>query len=57
MIGGYSALVWMLINFFFDGYENFKFTNSLIKKVYTSTPDGPDQDETSDKDASNKLLF
>ena len=29
-IGGYTALLWMLIKLFFNDYESFKFSNSLI---------------------------
>ena len=41
-IGGYTTLLWIVINFIFSGYENFKFTNSLISKVYACTPEGPE---------------
>ena len=44
-IGGYTALLWMLVKFLFNDYENFKFSNSLIGQVYTSTPDGPDAED------------
>ena len=44
-IGGYTALLWIVINFIFGGYENFKFTNSLIGRVYACTPEGPEAPE------------
>ena len=41
-IGGYVVLIWLIINFLFDGYESFKFTNSVIGRVYACTAEGPD---------------
>ena len=51
-VGGYTALMWMLIGFIFDGYENFKFTNSLIGHVYACTPNGPDTENATTEKAS-----
>ena len=44
-IGGYVALIWMVVKFIFDDYENFKFTNSLITRIYACTIEGPDAQE------------
>ena len=33
-IGGYTAIIWLIINTIFNNYESFKFTNSLIGRVY-----------------------
>ena len=41
-IGGYSALLWLFLRFLFDEYENFKFSNSIIRNVYSCTPQGPE---------------
>ena len=47
----------MLVKFLFNDYENFKFTNSLIGQVYTSTPEGPDaEDAVSEKDSKRRLV-
>ena len=40
-IGGYTAIIWLIINTIFNNYESFKFTNSLIGRVYQCTPEGP----------------
>ena len=55
-IGGYTALLWMLVKFLFSDYENFKFSNSLIGQVYTSTPDGPDAEDALTEKASTRRL-
>ena len=39
-IGGYVALLWLLIRFMFNGYESFKLSNSIIGSMYTVTVDG-----------------
>ena len=39
-IGGYTALIWLLITFIFDGYENFKLNSSLMDNLYTLTLGG-----------------
>lgn len=56
-IGGYSALLWMVINFLFSEYESFKFTNSLIGKVYACTPLGPDAKGATTKEEADKALL
>ena len=38
LVGGYTALLWIIIKFFFDDYENFKLINSMIGRVYACTP-------------------
>ena len=43
-VGGYTALLWMVITFVMGGYENHKFRNSLISHIYVCTQDGPDSD-------------
>ena len=53
-IGGYTALLWMAINFLFEDYENFKFTNSLIGRVYACTPQGPETENCQTKVESEK---
>ena len=56
-IGGYTALLWMVINFLFDGYETFKFTNSLIGRVYASTASGPEAEASrSPGEAKSQLI-
>ena len=42
LIGGYVALIWMVARFILDGYENFKFANSMVSQIYACTLDGPD---------------
>ncbi len=41
-IGGYTALIWMVITFCLSGYENHKFRLSLLSNIYLCTEDGPD---------------
>ena len=55
-IGGYSALLWMVINFFFAEYEAFKFTNSLIGKLYACTPLGPEAQDSECKEEADASL-
>ena len=48
-IGGYTALLWMVITFVMTGFEGHKYTNSLISKIYVSTPSGPDAEPCASK--------
>ena len=41
-VGGYTAFLWLYLYGFIDHYQSFKFTNSLIGRVYACTPEGPD---------------
>ena len=50
-------MLWIIIRFLFDDYENFKLTNSLIGRVYACTPQGPDADDAQTKDESQKKLI
>ena len=55
-IGGYTGLLWMIMTFFFDGYESFRFTNALIGSVYTCTPEGPDATPPESEEESRKKI-
>lgn len=55
-IGGYTALLWMVITFVMSGYETHKFRNSLIGNMYACTPEGPDSDPSPSKDISKSDL-
>ena len=52
LIGGYTALLWLILKFLFSDYENFKFINSLIGTVYACTPNGPDTESAKTERAS-----
>ena len=56
-IGGQTALLWMVLNFLFDGYESFRFTKALIGSVYSSTPEGPDGPARRTEAESQKALY
>ena len=55
-IGGYIALIWIIIRFIFDGYESFKFTNSVIGRVYACTAEGPDAPVAETKAESQQAI-
>lgn len=55
-IGGYTALLWFIINTMFDGYESFRMTNSLIGNIYASTPQGPDASDCETSESAKKTL-
>ena len=55
-IGGYTALLWMIITFCLSGYEEHKFTNSLISSVYLSTRHGPETTPALSKTDSDEML-
>ena len=38
VVGGISAITWGTLALMFDGYESFKYTNSLISAVYPTSP-------------------
>ena len=51
-IGGYTAIIWLIINTVFNNYESFKFTNSLIGRVYSCTPQGPNAPDSNTEEES-----
>ena len=55
-IGGYTALLWMVITFCMTGYENHKFRSSLISSIYVSTAQGPAISPSTDKSDSSQVL-
>ena len=55
-IGGYTALVWLLIMSLFDNYESFKFQNSLIGRIYACTPLGPNAPVSTNEKESMSML-
>ena len=61
IIGGYTALLWMIINFVLSGYEAHKFRSSLISSIFLCVPeemqeDEPDDNQELSKEQSEKLL-
>ena len=46
LIGGYTALLWMVITFVLSGYETHQFRSSLIKSIFLRVPE---EDENSSK--------
>ena len=39
VIGGYTALLWMLITFVLSGYETHQFRSSLINNLFLRVPE------------------
>ena len=39
LIGGYTALLWMMITFVLSGYETHKFRSSLINSIFMRVPE------------------
>ena len=39
LIGGYTALLWMIITFVLSGYETHKFRSSIISNIFLSVPE------------------
>ena len=39
LIGGYTALIWMVITFWLSGYEAHKFRSSLISSIFLCIPE------------------
>ena len=39
LIGGYAALLWMMITFILSGYEAHKFRSSLISSIFLCVPE------------------
>ena len=39
LIGGYTALIWMVITFVLSGYETHQFRSSLIKSIFLRVPE------------------
>ena len=55
-IGGYTALLWMVINFFMSGYKMHRFMYSMVSKIYLCTEYGPDAPDEQSKDDSEREL-
>ena len=59
-IGGYAALIWMVIGYLMSDYEGHKFQTSLIRNLYHCTEDGPEappsQTESTSKQALSKTI-
>ena len=45
LIGGYTALLWMMITFVLSGYEAHKFRSSLISSIFLCVPEEMQEDE------------
>ena len=43
LIGGYTALLWMIITFVLSGYETHKFRSSIISNIFLSVPEGEEE--------------
>ena len=67
LIGGYAALLWMMITFILSGYEAHKFRSSLISSIFLCVPeedenlnktheDDSDENGELSKEQSEKLL-
>ena len=52
LIGGYTALLWMMITFVLSGYEAHKFRSSLISSIFLCVPE---EMHENDSDSSNEL--
>ena len=39
LIGGYAAILWMMITFVLSGYEAHKFRTSLISSIFLCVPE------------------
>ena len=37
VIGGFTGLIWEILNYILGGYESFKFNKSVIEEIYTTT--------------------
>jgi len=55
-IGGYAALIWMVIGFLMSGYEAHKFQTSLIRNLYHCTEDGPEAPPSQTESTSRRAL-
>ena len=44
LLGGYSAILWGVITYSIDGFESFKFNNSVIGAIYSASPGGGEDD-------------
>ena len=53
LIGGYTALIWMIIRFVLSGYEAHKFRSSLISSIFLCVPDEEISNETHEDDDSD----
>lgn len=55
-IGGYTALVWMVVTFLLSDYEQHKFRSSLISSVYFPTKKGPEAPACETEEHSRSVL-
>lgn len=55
-IGGYTALIWMVITSLISGYESHKFQNSLLNSLYHCTEEGPDATPSDTESKSKHTL-
>ena len=63
-VGGLSAMIWAALATVLGGYETFKFENSLISRIYPTSPqhldngDDDDDDDTppNEKKARNAMM-
>ena len=52
LVGGLAGVVWSVLNYLLGDYEQFKYENSLIGKIYPTSPKVQDDDGD---DNGNKL--
>ena len=46
LLGGYYAILWGTLKFCINGYEEFKFNNSVVGTVYSASQTGPDKESS-----------
>ena len=59
LFGGLSGIVWGLLAICFEGYESFKFENSMIAAMYPTAPRDRTSDDnvaTSEREAKHKMM-
>ena len=53
LIGGYTALIWMMIRFVLSGYEAHKYRSSLISSIFLCVPEEEISNKTHEDDESD----
>ena len=57
LIGGYTALIWMVITFVLSGYETHMFRSSLISSIFLCIPEEEEEENLNrTHDESESLL-
>ena len=56
LVGGLAGVVWAILSYLLGDYEQFKYENSLIGKIYPTSPKVQDDDDSDNNGDGSKIV-